>query len=446
MERLLDPFRTPGQPECAAYRQLLVYFVEGWLRGRSRGGGLVSYPGLPSCRGRRSDRIEGFARMVPVFGAWVRGGRSPILPLSDGRAVDLAEAFRRGLLSGTDPASPDYWGTVGNHDQRIVESADIALALWLFREEVSSGLGEGERRNVAAWLAQVETRRVPDNNWHLFVVLVSLVLHRLGLAADLAGARRHYDRIREFHLGDGWFRDGEKGRVDYYNAWGFHYALFWINEIDPEWDGAFITRALEAFLRGYRYLIGPAGFPVMGRSVCYRMAAPAPLVAGHVRHPGVVSAGEARRALDATWMHFVGGGAVREGMATQGYYGADPRVLDNYSGPASSLWSLRSLVAAFRLPDAAPFWSGPPAPLPVEVADYRITVPATGWTITGRRDDGSITLDIPQSETHPARLEPYGFRRRLATLLAREPRRPENTHAKYGQRSYSSAHPFCVPV
>jgi hypothetical protein len=444
-EALLDSFRSGDAPDRDDYRGLLAYFAGGWLRGRSALGARVSYPGYPSCRGRVCDLLEGFARMAPLLGAWVEGGRGTALPLPDGRTLDVADAFRRGMLAGTDPASSEYWGVIGDHDQRAVESADLALALWFFRDDVWRDLRDAERSQIASWLSQVERVRMPDNNWHLFAVLVSVVLHRLRCPADLAGARRHYERVKEFYLGDGWFKDGERGRVDYYNAWGFHYALHWLDQIDPGWDPAFIRGAAAEFLEVYRFLIGPEGFPVMGRSVCYRMAAPAPLVAGHGSHPGIVSAGEARRALDATWTHFIRRGALRRGTATQGYYRADPRILDNYSGPASCLWSLRSLIVAFALPDGAPFWTAAPEPLPVERADYRVTVPATGWTIVGRHADRSITLEIPQAEAHPSALEPYGVRRRLASLLAREPRRPENEHAKYGQPAYSSALPFCVP-
>ena len=38
-------------------------------------------------------------------------------------------------------------------------------------------------------------------------------------------------------------------------------------------DKAFIANVRRQFLTTYAYLIGPRGFPVLGRSVCYRMAA-----------------------------------------------------------------------------------------------------------------------------------------------------------------------------
>lgn len=445
LEGRLAPFRADAAPDIAAYRSLFTYFVEGWTRHRSALGALATYPGWASWSGARSDALEGFARIFPLFGAWVSGGRSPIVELGDGSEIDLADVFYRGVLAGTDPASPEYWGGMRERDQRIVEAADVALSLWLFRDLVWVRLDNAERERVATWLRQVETRAVYDNNWHLFVVVVSAVLQQLGCGGMERAARKHYERIRRFHRDDGWFSDGEPGKFDYYNAWSFHYSLYWLNRIDPDWDPGFSPRALAAFLDSYRYLVGPKGFPILGRSVCYRMAAPIPLVLGYDLAPNLVSAGQARRALDCTWQYFIRRGALRGGNVTQGYFQPDRRIVENYSGPASCLWSLRSLISAFQFPDAGPFWTSAPEPLPVEREDYRVSVASTGWTIIGRQSDQSITVEMP-SPLPPgeARLRPYRLVDRLLAMLLRTPQRPDNFGAKYGRTAYSSARPFCA--
>src|SRR5262249_829626 len=141
-------------------------------------------------------------------------------------------------------------------------------------------------------------------------------------------ARRHYARVRSFYRGDGWFSDGPGDVFDYYNAWGIHYQLFWLEQIDPSWDKPFIAEASREFLETYRYLLSPAGFPIMGRSVCYRMAAPVPLVLAQIEQDHI-EAGEARRAMDATWQYFLRHNGAHDGNITQGYCGSDARVLDN---------------------------------------------------------------------------------------------------------------------
>jgi hypothetical protein len=160
--------------------------------------------------------------------------------------------------------------------------------------------------------------------------------------------------------------------------------------------------------------------------------------------PDSVTPGEARRALDLSWRFFVARGALRAGTVTQGYCLPDPRILDNYSGPGSCLWSLRSLVAAFYVPDQSPFWTSPGDPLPVEQGDFTIQVPSTGWTITGNRATGDVVLDTGAAGHESASpLQDYPIHRRLVDRVLGRARRPGNTAAKYGGGRYSSIRPFC---
>ena len=440
----LHSFREPAQPSLAAYSDLARYFVTGFTHRRSPRGAFARYAGWPSLNGRHCDRMEGFTRVLPLVAAWLHGGRPARLALACGTEVDLADLVREGILAGTDPASPEYWGDIEDRDQRLVEAADVALGLWLARGHLWDGLSDAERERVATWLRGVNGRQTADNNWHLFVVLVDAVLEALGAGADHAEMTRRYARFKGFYRGDGWFSDGPADKFDYYAAWGIHYPLFWLTQIDPAWDAGFLRTARREFLAAYKHLFGPMGLPIMGRSVCYRIAAPAPLVLGQSTDPDCVTPGEARRALDLTWRYFVAHGAVRGGTVTQGYGHADARVLDNYSGPASCLWSLRSLVAAFFLDDDTPFWRSAGEPLPVERGDFAVRVPAIGWSIHGVQRTGEVRIERqgrPAAEA-PA-LRPYRLHRRLIDLLLCRAGRPDNLEAKYERGVYSSLQPFC---
>lgn len=440
----LSDFRNSSRPDSNSYRKLFAYFIRGFEAYRSPGGAGGRYPGLPSRNGDSSDVFEGFSRIAPLAAAWVHGGRPSRVAIGNGNVVDLALLFQRGLISGTDPKSPEYWGDIYDFNQRIVEASDVALALWLLRESVWPKLTTAERLNVVRWLRQVEGKRVSDNNWHLFPVFIDAVLRSLGVGSDGAAAARHYSRFKEFYRGGGWFTDGPGDVFDYYNAWAIHYQLYWLQQVDPSWDSAFISETRREFVEGYRFLIGPKGFPIMGRSVCYRMAAPVPLIFGALSEPGRVSLGQARRALDAIWSYFIQRGAVKGGNVTQGYCGADPRVLDNYSGPASCLWALRSLVVAFDIPETSEFWSGQPKLLPVEMGDYEVRIEAPQWTITGDQRTGTIRLQkpgLPRNEV--SGLSEYNAIRRAGSAILRRPFRPENHRSKYELNLYDSAQPFC---
>lgn len=436
-ERLWAAMRQ-AHPTNAAYDDLVRYMALSWLTYRNEAGSAAELPGHRSWSGADCDALEGYSRMMPLFAAWCASGRPEKIEVA-GRTLSLVDEFRRGLLSGTDPGSRFYWGEMpGRSNQRIVEAADIALALWLLRRPVWEELEPAQKRQVAAWLAQARGKPGLDNNWQLFFVLIDRVLESLGCSERIDAVRARYERVKSFHVGSGWFADGPGGRVDYYNAWGFHYALAWIDRIDPEWDPVYLSQLRRAFLRDFRFFVGPSGFPAFGRSLSYRLAVPAPLVAASMTDPDIVSPGEARGALDAIWSHFVSRGALRRGTITQGFHDADLRLLEPYSGPASSLWSLRSLVMAYAEPPGSPFWEDPPEPVPVERGDFTRALPITGWRLHGCQAMGLIALEIEANGGRDApRLPRLGVTDRLRCTLGLM-QRPTNYGAKYEAPVYRS--------
>lgn len=446
-ERALNPFRTESAPLSERdYESLFAYFVEGFQVYKSDYGSRASYPGLPMGEGGAEDQqqesLEGFTRIAPLMAAWIHGGRPTRLNLPGGSQADLVALLRTGLVNGTDRASPGYWGSMTS--AKIVEASDVALTVWLSRDVLWDRLDAPHKRKIAAWLYGVNGKTTADNNWHLFVVLVNVVLADLGMPADTAEAHRRYQRFKSFYVGQGWFRDGPEGRVDYYNAWGMHYPLYWIRTISPQWDRGFLVDALAQFSAGFKFMFGPNGIPILGRSVCYRGGVPAPLIMAAADGTGSVSPGEARRAMDLTWRFLVQHGGVDKGTVTQGYCGTDPRIVDYYSGSASCLWSLRSLIAALALPHGSAFWRARGESLPVERGDFVLNLTAIGWRVVGdsRRQDVSIFPKVNEGKA-PPRLQEYTWFRRATDAILCRSRRPDNGAAKYDGPKYSSSEPFC---
>ena len=436
-------FGDTGLPDAERYQILFDYFLAGFLEFATPVGERVYFPGLKGNRGHSLEGFEGFARTAPLFAAWLASGRPPVVadPRSPFRQVDLRDLLRRAVLAGTDPRSATYWGDMANHDQRIVEAADIALILWLSRDHLWSSFPAAEREQVASWLRQVELYQPHGNNWLLFKVQVLETLRALGMPADGQLSADTYRAYKSLYLGSGWFDDPPRG-VDYYNAWAISYSLFWIDQMNPAFDRRFIRDALRESARLLLHLIGPGGVPIMGRSICYRMAVPAPIVMQSSLDPQAIEPGRARRALDVVWRHFVERGGLAQGRVEQGYYGRDPRLLDLYSGSGSCQWSLRSLVVAFLQPPGSAFWQSPQQDLPIELGDYRLELPALGWVVKGRRASGEIVIAIPANRGHEHPVRKHSAARRLAELLLAAPVRPRNLKAKYRRPAYSSATPM----
>jgi hypothetical protein len=437
-------------PREAAVRQLLLstapveqrftglfeYFSQGFVDHVSSDGSRVRFAGARSVNGRAVDDLDGFARTGSLLAAWVYSQR-------EGHAR-WAQMLRKGLLSGVDPHSSGYWGEVGE-DQRIVEATDIARIVWLTRAEIWDQLDAGQRKMISHWLLRAATQRTPRDNWMLFPVVISEVLLHLNAdvpAAELlAKARAQFTDYKRYYLDYGWFTDPPNG-VDFYNTWGIPYDLFWIHWVDPGFDPDFIVAALHQSAELTQHLISPQGIPIMGRSICYRTAIPVPLLAANLLGAEHYSSGRAVHGMDVVWRYFVAHDSLRGGALTQGYFGADLRWLDKYSGASSCHWGLRSLVLAFLHPVGDPFWNAAAEPLPVEVADYRLDLPRLGWIVEGRQESGEITITIPKNPVDVVEADPYSWIRQAQDAFSRRPHRPSNHEIKYESRHYSSAKPF----
>jgi hypothetical protein len=423
--------------------QLVAYHTLGFTRHSEPGGASASFSGAPSVYGRQIDRMQGFSRMAPLWAAWIAGGRPAEITLPDGAPSDLLQLLAQGLTNGSDPSHPAYWGDISGRDQRICEAADIALSFWLAREPLSNVMNAASRDRLFAWLAQALDKQTTDNNWHLFIIMIGRILTSLGAGDHSVICADRWRRLQTFHLGQGWYKDGPDGPVDYYNAWAFHYALFWHAKIAPRFEAAFIRDNLLSFARQYVYLMTPIGFPAMGRSLEYRLAAPVPLVAAACVDPAGFDPGVALRGLHAAWQYFVSQGALRHGVPAQGYWRQDLRLINNYSGPASSLWSLRALIIALAAPDTQPLWLNVERPLPVETNDFEVMFSAPNWRVKGEKENLDVTLYLENNkanadyavQSHPA------WRAALDGLRGR-PTRPKNDRAKYERYAYNNRVPF----
>jgi len=439
--RAFDP--KAGRYDASAYETLALYLFEGWAGYRTPDAERAHYPGAKSESGHRIDGFEAYARMFPMAAAWLSSGR-PATIRTAGGPLDLAETFARGLAAGTDPNHPAYWGAVTGYSQRLVESADIALGLWLSRETVWARLDAPTRARVTAWLTDAAGAEPYEGNWQMFPMLVHRALKALGADVSRYDARiqTSWQYFKQFHRGEGWFFDPPNG-FDYYNAWSIHYAMFWLTRMDPDFDRAFVASTLAEFADFYKHLFGPQLQPLMGRSVCYRTAAPVPLLTAQVLAPQAVSKGEAMRALDLTWSGFIGRGALANGTVTQGFCGTDLAVVPMYTGPGSCLWALRSLVVAFALDRELGLFAAERTPLPVERADFSVTNQTIGWTITGARDSGRVVLTLAANppDANPG-VGPYALKHKAFEWLTHKPRRPNNQAALYGRHSYASDAPL----
>ena len=387
---------------------ILPHLSPGGARARL-GSGAALFP-------QRVAELEGYAR--PLYG---------IVPLVTGSGrFDHWDRWCEGLANGTDPSHPEYWGPVaGDTDQRMVEMAAIGWAMATVPAHYWEPLDDPARERVLAWLDGIDRFDPAPNNWQFFRLLVHLGRERVGAPGDAAAAERSTGMIEDYHLGDGWYRDGMTGNVDWYLPFAFHtYGLMIAASGlgDREAADRYVQRA-RAFAPDFAEWFAPDGASfAYGRSQTYRFAQGS--MWGALAAADVEALPWDRvRGLSLRHLRWWSQQAIsdRDGVLSIGYAYDNRRLAEGYNSAGSPYWAMKAF-GALAAPAEHPFWTADEAPQPPLSAPVD---QSHGGFVVDRDDDHVVVLSGRRSPT-------------FAFL--------EQNAAKYGKLAYSSRFGFCGEV
>jgi len=320
-----------------------------------------------------------------------------------GEKVDVAGFYRKGILAGTDPKHPEYWGDIVDYAQHLVEMAALTWGLYLSKGLIWDKFSPAEQKQVADYLFQCTKVKYHQNNWLLFNVITNSVLKKFGMPysqeqidANLAGCDHMY-------MGDGWYRDGNINRIDYYNAWAFlYYYLMWVildGESKPDVAEKHKERA-RLFARDLRYFYaGDGGVPCFGRSMIYRFGFLSPLALG--QHLGCldIPAGEVKTLCNGVMKFFCANEILTEqNHLSMGFLRPCAEILEHYSCGGSPYWATKAFNLLMIQPDN-PFWKTKEEKLPIHLGDYSVPLRSAGLLLLGDKKSGHIQL-INQKSYH----------------------------------------------
>lgn len=371
-----------------------------------------------------AESLESFVR--PLWGA---------APLAAGGGnFDHWELFRSGLIRGTDPHDPQYWGRLGTApglspkgDQRKVEMAALGFAMALAPDEIFSPLSPKHRQNVIDWLADINSAELMDNNWQFFRVMVDLGLAQVGGPRDKSAVSRALEKIDSFYLQDGWYQDGPTLRTtDFYGPFALHfYGLLYAQlaqDEDPSRAEEFRERA-RLFARHWEARFDSEGRVIAyGRSMTYRFAGAA--FWGALAFAGVEALPWARiRHLWAQHLRWWARQSIftDQGRLSIGWAYDNPHMRETYNSAGSPYWALKAFLP-LALPPDHPFW-------------------------TSGEDDGGADRDAESQQLQvPAGVVVNRSARQSVMLNSGRPGLwfPRQGAAKYGKLAYSSAFPFTL--
>ncbi|MCK4564487.1 MAG: DUF2264 domain-containing protein [Verrucomicrobia bacterium] len=315
----------------------------------------------PSEYGALSDRIEAFSRPLLAVAPWLSDRAIAKLP----KASSYAAAARATLLRGTDPADPDYFGPMQDKYQPICEQSAIAWCLHNARNVLWEPLSQGEKDQVAAWLADVEGHEVSDTNWHLFPAVTLAFLRKEGYPVDETEVNDHIRRVYEDFIGEcGWYKDGDEPAYDTYNGNQMQPYMQMLDELgalSDEWSEEARRRVVD-WANSLLYFFDEEGVaPFWGRSVVYRANYLDGVAMAFRRGLPVAKAGDWRRAVEGVCRYFdLDAIQGADGYLLSGFLGKKEDVLDWYSCRASAYWLGRN-CHFIQIPEDSAFWTEEPS-------------------------------------------------------------------------------------
>ena len=316
--------------------------------------------------GNRIAGIEGFSRIL-----WGAGPAIAQIP------ADWQHEIKRGILAGTDPNSPEYWGQLHDRDQRMVEMPAIALALLHENHYLWQQYTQSEQTQIATWFKQIFDYQCSDGNWQFFKVLVYQVLVQLGIEVPELDYLAALAKIEDCYREDGWYQDSARGREDYYTPFAFQYYGIMYSVLVPDAPQSAIYRQrAQLFAKQFIHFFDESGSNVpFGRSLTYRYAAVAfwsAMVYGDIWPEKVaVIKGIINRNL-RWWLQrpiF-----DNSGLLTLGYGYAQLTMTEPYNSPTSPYWA-NKIFLLLALPADHDYWQAEEVALPTMPETHLLAVP-----------------------------------------------------------------------
>ena len=391
------------------FTALAMRFLSPLLPLYSPGGALLHLGDTGATYPQRTIGMEAFSRPLWALAPLWAGG---------GRADAFLPIYQRGLVNGTDPDSPEYWGDPNDYDQLFVEMAALACAILETPESVWNPLTDTEKAKLGKWLDTINHHDLPGCNWLLFRVLVNLALDSVGMPCSMQQAAADMAEVDKWYVGDGWYSDGPaevKPQKDYYNPWAIQYYTVLYSVFaarrDPARAALYRERAVQ-FGRQFAQWFDPDGAALpFGRSLGYRIGQSAfyaaCIWAGLEPLPLPVMKGIIVRNL-AWWLArpiF-----DRDGVLTIGYGYPQMYMAEQYNAPGSPYWGLKVFLL-LALPDDHPFWACEAAPLPEELTRPGVIPQPSADLLLQRLPDGQLNAYSPanyEKGDHGQFTEKYG--------------------------------------
>ena len=331
-------------------------------------------------RNRKVVYMETFGRLM--------AGIAPWLSLPDDNTPEgakrkqLREWALKAYANAVDPESPDYLGWKSG-GQTLVDAAYLVESLYRGYDALWVPLDSITKQRYIKEIQGLRRYDPPYTNWVLFVGMEEAFLMYVGASYDAYRIKMAVSKAEEWYIGDGLYSDGPSFAFDYYNAYVIQPMYTEILEMvsakqpnnnylvrshGDKRNGAknrleIVRKRMQKYSVILERFISPEGtYPVVGRSIPYRMAVFQPLaqLAWRKQLPKELTNGQVRAGLTAVAKKMFGqaNNFNKQGFLTIGFLGNHPNVADWYTNNGS-LYMTSLAFLPLGLPADDPFWTDP---------------------------------------------------------------------------------------
>lgn len=304
-------------------------------------------------------------------------GIAPWLELADDGTEEgkLRQSFRaetlQAIKNAVDPQNADYLN-FRTEAQPIVDAAYVAQAFIRAPKTLWLPLDDSTKKRYVEEFKSLRTRTGAYNNWLLFAGITESFLLSIGEQYDPARVAIALNKLNEWYAGDGWYSDGPKFSMDYYNAYVINPMMVDFMSVLVSKKKANVNdynRAVDRMARFGAFserTISPEGtYPALGRSVTYRTAAFQALAQTALldKLPAEIKPAQVRCGLTKVFHNMYDGNQNfdKNGWLVLGFNGHQPEVADVYTS-TGSLYMATLGFLALGLPADNKFWTDAPAP------------------------------------------------------------------------------------
>lgn len=311
--------------------------------------------------------LEALGRSFAGIAPWLN---LPVDETEEGKLrAEYIDLVVKSLTNAVDPESPDYMPFDRPYNQKLVDAAYVAEGLLRSKDQIWPRLDTITQQRFVKEFKASRRFKAPDKNWLMFSATIEAALLEFTGECNMKPINYALQKHKEWYKGDGWYGDGRRLHMDYYNSFVIQPMIMDVLDVMRRRgvEGAdFYDAQLKRFVRFAEQLermIGPDGtYPPVGRSIAYRLGAFQALaqVSLMKKLPKNIKPAQVRCALTQVMKRqLVKGTFDNDGWLTLGFCGHQPRLAEKYVS-TGSLYMCTLAFLPLGLEPTDEFWSGKP--------------------------------------------------------------------------------------